>query len=225
MKADLRHRLQIFLDNGQLRHVPTPWQVFQGSLAMAPYVLSPDVTSEPAYRGAGLGHPWLRQPLIASEVGWRHFNIAAGLALSPHALCRHLQFTYHRGMPVWDLQLLNTLPGGLELLEETTQALLQPSTPSERMARRKLGWILLDPDAYLQQFVGPDGWIERSRRLDYPESEEANPRMPGEFVNLVTFLEHCATTYPATWSGCPTIQWPARLVHYFTRWWREAPAM
>lgn len=213
------HRLQHFVQRGEITTIPTRWQVLQGELAMWAYVISPDVTAEDHYDGAVLGHPVLRQPVILSEVGWQHVNIGTGLSLSVHSLCRHLQFTQHRGMPVWDLQLLHCYPDGLTQMRSSTEALRHPKTWMQRMTRAKLDLVVPNADRYLDQFLGSDGWIAMAERYEY--RTEAAEAMPPEYVSLTAFLSDCAERFPATSAEVPLGHWPRRLIRQFTRRWRE----
>lgn len=223
MKRDTRsyrRRLQPFVAAGLLPAVPTRWQILQGELAMAPYVVSTDVTDEWRYRRAPLGHPVLRQPLIFREIGFDHFILGTGMSASAMAVCRHLQFTFHRGMPVWDLQVLQTNAGGLELLEQTTSALLEARTADDRRVRRRLERILPDPETYLRRFVGSDGYVARAAAFDYPEPSRNNPAVPPEYASLVTFMRH-AETYPQHPRDLPLPRWPGHIARLATRRWRE----
>src|SRR6266540_3450077 len=112
-RIPLEQRLRLFLDAGLLRRLPTPWQIRQGELQMVPYVTSTDATAAEGYEGRPFGHPVLRQPLIFSQVGPDHLRIGSGLGCAHESVCTHLELTYHRGMPVFDLQVVQTHPDGL----------------------------------------------------------------------------------------------------------------
>ncbi|MFT5683749.1 MAG: hypothetical protein ACI8RZ_004681 [Myxococcota bacterium] len=189
---NLEQRLHPFLDAGLLTALPTPTQIRQGELEMMLYVISTDVTEEALYAGAPLGHPMLRQPIIASRIGLDHFRIGTGLGAKAISMVRHLQFTIHQDMPVWDLQLLQTHPDGLALLTEETEALLSAATPASASNLRLLRLICPAPEDYLRRFLGDDGWIARAQRLDYAPTPDC---LPAEFASLTGFLTHC-TTHP-----------------------------
>src|SRR5882757_10199953 len=131
--TNLHERLRVFIDAGLLPRVPTSWQIRQGELQMAPYVISSDATAEEGYAGGPLGHPLLRQPLIFSQVGRDHLHIGSALGCAHASLCAHLQLTFHRGMPVFDLQVLQTHPDGLARLRRALEEMVAGST---RLARR-----------------------------------------------------------------------------------------
>src|SRR5260370_31958369 len=134
--TDLEERLRVYLDAGLLRRVPTRFQIRQGELEMTPYVASTDATAEEGYVGARFGHPVLRQPLIFTEVGLDHLALGAALGVKLESLCVHLALTYHRGMPVFDLQAVQTHPDGLARLRAALEEIRSGSTPRGRRRRR-----------------------------------------------------------------------------------------
>lgn len=213
----LQDRLRPFLDAGLLARVPTPAQLRQGAIEMTPYVISTDATDEGGYRPV-TGHPWVRQPLIASQVGIDHFRTGSGLGARLSSLIAHLQLTYHQGMPVFDLQVVQTHPNGLDLLRAAIAdiASVAPVDPVNRRRRRIAHLILRDPDGYYARFLGDEGWIARAARFDYPAPDAEGSRFPPEFFSLVGFLDHCATAFPAEASRSP-----ARIVRLATRRFRE----
>ncbi len=217
----LAQRLRIFVDAGLIPQLPNAWQVAQGEAAMAPWVLSADATFEPRYAGALLGHSWLRQPLIFSQIGLDHLRIGIGLGCQLDSLCKHLHFTFHQGMPLWDLQVVQTYPGGLDTLRMRTEELLADRSPRARRHNRLLRLILPRAADYHDRFLGEDGWIARAARLDYPSPEEAGASMPREFFSLVEFMNH-ASRFPA---AHPWYARPGVLLHQFGRRFREGRPM
>jgi hypothetical protein len=218
---DLRERLRVFLDAGLVTRLPTRWQLRQGELEMAPYVTSTDATAEEGYDGALFGHPVLRQPLIMSQVGPDHLRIGSALGCAAESVCTHLQLTYHRGMPVFDLQVLQTHDGGLQRLRRSLEELDAGATPAARRRLRIARLILKDARAYHAQFLGADGWIARAERLDYATPAEEGSAFPPEFFSLVGFLDHCARAFPATPGELGWRRLPAHLVGLAGRRFRE----
>ncbi len=214
----LAARLQPFVQAGLISTIPTDMQVRQGELQMLPYVISSDATDEHCYAGTPLGHPVVRQPILLGLIGRDHLETGTGLAAKLQSVIRHLHFTYHQGMPVWDLQVIQTHPHGLETLREETEALLNPKTVAQKARRRLLGMILADPDAYLELFLGDAGYIARASRFDYPKPTEEDAAFPAEFFSLVEFINHCALAYPAQ---VPLHKVPARALEVVSRRFRE----
>ncbi len=219
--SELSTRLRVFTDAGLLPRVPTPWQIRQGEIEMAAYVTSTDATAEEGYHGAPLGHPVLRQPLIFSQVGLDHLSIGSALGVAHASLCAHLELTYHRGMPVFDLQAVQTHPDGLARLHESMRQLLEGVTPRARRRRRIARLILADVDGYIASFLGPDGWIARAERLDYASAESEGSAFPPEFFSLVSFLDYCAQAFPARRADIPLIRLPGHLLGLAGRRFRE----
>src|SRR5262245_54495770 len=183
-QPELRERLRVVVEAGRLRHVPNRWQLSQGVVEMAPYVTSTDATAEEGYDGAPLGHPVLRQPLIISQVGPDHFRLGSALGCAHASLCAHLELTFHQGMPVFDLQVVQTHPDGLARLRRSIEELLAEATPRARRRARIARLILKDARAYHESFLGADGWIARAERFDYVTPDGAGSKFPVEFFSL-----------------------------------------
>lgn len=204
-------RMEVFRRAGMVRQVPSPWQVFQGTLEMTPFVLSPDVTAESSYRRSVWAHPWVRQPFLLAHIGLDHFATGSGLKMSLPAICKHLQLTWHDGMPVFDLQVVQTHPDGLATLRRSFEALLEGVTPDARRQNRLARRLFPDPSAYYRQFTEPGGWIDRAEAFDYASAGEEEARIPVEFFSLVGFMEYCATAFPRTPAEVGWARVPAHL--------------
>jgi hypothetical protein len=216
--VDFAARLKIFTDAGLLKHIPTPWQLRQGEWEMTPYVMSTDATDEKYY--TRLGHPVLRQAIILREVGLDHLATGSALGVKLESVCAHLQLTFHVGMPVFDLQVVQTHPNGLERLQVMLEDMANGTTALGQRRRRIATRIFLDPDAYIGRFFGADGWIARAARFDYATPGEADSAFPTEFFSLVGLLEYCATKFPAE----RDVSWPrlpGHLLHLAGRRFRE----
>jgi hypothetical protein len=220
----LAARLRPFLDAGLIRRVPTAWQIRLGQIEMTPYVISTDATAEEGYR-PGFGHPLVRQPIVFSQVGLDHLRTGSALGASLDSLCTHLQLTYHRGMPVFDLQAIQTHAGGLDRLNEAIEDIRAGLTPTGRRRRAITRLILRDPDGYFDRFRGADGWIARARRFDYASAADEGSQFPPEFFSLVGFLDHCAQSFPPAPQPGDWHRAPRRLVALFARRFREGRGM
>ena len=194
--SDLHVRFAPFLGAGLLRRVPTWSQVRQGELAMWSTVISTDVTDESFYAGAPLGHPLLRQPVVLWRCGPDHLRIGTGLGSQLTSVVGHLAFTVHRSMPVWDLQLVQTHPHGLDVLEAEIDGMLLGREARHARAMAQLRWILADSPSYLGQFLGEGGWIDRARRFDYPTAAEAGGAVPERFHAVASFADWSAGAFP-----------------------------
>jgi hypothetical protein len=213
---DLEARLRPFVAAGLLARIPTPAQLRQGELEMTPYVISTDATCEQAYRRP-FGHPLVRQPLIASQVGLDHFRTGSALGARLPSLIAHLQLTYHQGMPVFDLQAVQTHPAGLDHLRGAITDIRWPRTALARRRRRIADLIFRDPDGYFGRFLGPAGWIARAARFDYDGPAAAGSSFPPEFFSLVGLLDYSARAFPDR----PPPRSPSRLVALLSRRFRE----
>lgn len=207
---EIERRIRPFLAAGLVARVPTPWQLVQGTIEMTPYVLSSDATAERRYAGTPFGHPILRQPLIFARVGLDHLRTGPALGAKPGSVCAHLHLTYHQGMPVFDLQVLQTHPDGLARLRARTEELLAGKTVRARRDNRLVALILPRADLYYREFLGTEGWIARAERFDYPSARAEGSSLPEEFFSLTGFLDHCANAFPAAPDAMP---WPRRARH------------
>jgi len=163
---------------------------------MTPFVVSSDVTTEEAYAGAPLGHPWIRQPLIFAHVGLDHLRTGSALGARLRSVCRHVELTYHRGMPVFDLQVIQTHERGLDVLRDSMEELLEDRTARARRQNRTASWILADRKRYYHQFLGPDGYIARAARFDYPTPADEGSVCPPEFFSLPGLMTYAAGLDP-----------------------------
>ncbi|MEW6776619.1 MAG: hypothetical protein AB1405_10025 [Bdellovibrionota bacterium] len=223
-KIDLAKRLRVFTDAGLIQEIPTPWQIEQGELEMLLYVISTDATEEAQYKGAPFGHPVLRQPLIFSQVGRDHLRTGSGLENKFSSVCKHLFLTYHQGMPVFDLQLLQTYPEGLSGFRRFLDEMEENRTARARRLNRIAKLILPDPPAYHARFLGEKGWIARAEAFDYPAAEKEASNFPPEFFSLVGLLNYCAKAYPRERRDVPLARRPAHMAKLFTRRLREGRA-
>ena len=220
----LEQRLRVFLDAGMLSDIPTPWQILQGTVEGMLFVVSSDAVLESRYRGAPFAHPFLRQPLLLLASGRDHARVGPAFDAKFESVCKHLYLTYHWGMPVFDLQVLQTHPDGLARFRARTEELLAGRTRWGRFMRRYQALILPRGDAYLREFLGEDGWIARAERLDYPAPETETSNLPPEFFGLVDFLEHCLR-FPATRAGFAWYRVPGRLLYLMARRFREGGSL
>ena len=197
ISRDPEVRLKVFVQAGLLDRVPTTWQLLQGQIEMAPYVMLPDAGDHERYAGARLGHPLLRTPIVLREIGPDHLRIGHGLHNSAESLYRHLNFVLHQGMPVYDLQLVQTVPDGLEELRRYTTEIEWGTTPERTRQRRRIDLVLPDASEYRRKFIERDGWIDRAARFEYDEDDTVAGFLRLEFTSLIRFVNYCARTFPA----------------------------
>jgi hypothetical protein len=207
-RQQLEERLAVFVEAGLLERIPTRWQIVQGEIEMTPYVISTDATAENGYRDRPIAHPVVRQLLILSHVGPDHLRTGTALGASLESLCAHLVLTFHRGMPTFDLQVIQTHRDGLARLEAAIHETLARSTPRARRRWQIASRLFSDPLAYFDRFLGDDGWIARARRFDYAGPQTEGSAFPPEFYSLVGLLRYCAARFPAHpreigWSHVP----------------------
>ena len=217
----LDERLRIFRDAGLLDRVPTRWQLLQGEIEMTPYVISTDATAEEGYRDHLASKPLPRQLLIFAHVGRDHLRTGSALGARLESICAHLAVTFHRGMPVFDLQVIQTHAGGLARLRAAIEEARAGSTRLGRQRRALATRLFRDPAAYVEQFLGADGWIARAERFDYPQPSSEGSNFPPEFFSLVALAAYCARTFPERPRDVPLLAYPGHLVGLASRRLRE----
>lgn len=193
---DLHDRLRVFVDAGLITRVPSRWQLLQGEIEMTPYVISTEATTEEGYRDHLWSKPLVRQVLIFSHVGRDHVRTGSAPGAKLESVCAHLILTFHRGLPVFDLQVVQTHPRGLVRLRDAIEETLAGSTA---LGRRRLAIatrLFKDPQGYLAQFLGAEGYIARASRFDYPTPDVEGSTFPPEFFSLVTLARYCAESFP-----------------------------
>ena len=188
---------------------------------MAPYVALPDAGDRARYAGAPLGHPLFRTPVVFSEIGLDHFRVGHGLHARSESLYRHLNFVFHEGIPIFDLQLVQTVPEGLEKLRAYTRAIDEGSTRKARWQRRRIDSILPRAHEYRQRFLEPGGWIDRCALFDYPGEADTADFLRPEFTSLVRFANYCARTFPKSASEMKPAEIPAAFFDLATRAFRD----
>jgi len=223
--VSLEQRFSVFVDAGLLQRVPTRWQLLQGEIEMTPYVISTDATAEEGYRAHVPSHPLVRQLLIFAHVGRDHLRTGSALGAKLDSICAHLIVTHHRGMPVFDLQVIQTHERGLERLRNAIEETLAQSTPLGKRRWRLVTTLLEDPVAYLEQFRGDDGWIARAERFDYPSPTEESSKFPPEFWSLVELARYSEARFPARPRDIPLGRLPRHLLHLVGRRAREGRGM
>ena len=188
----LADRLAVFTTAGLLPRVPTRWQLLQGEIEMTPYVVSTDATAEEGYRDHLASHPLVRQVRLFAHVGRDHLRTGSALGAKLESICAHLILTFHRGMPVFDLQVVQTHPGGLARLRAAIAETLDRSTALGRRRRAIADTLFVDPVGYLAQF---DDWIARAERFDYPPPDREGSKFPPEFFSLVALARYSEATF------------------------------
>ena len=216
---DWNIRLKVFRDAGLIHTIPTDWQLLQGQVEMAPFVVFPDSGDQARYEGAPMSHPVVRTPLVFAHVGWEHFRVGHGLQSSCRALLRHLNIVQHEGMPVFDLQLVQTHPNGLQQLRSYLAAVDEGATSARRAERRLVDLVIPDAASYRRKFLEPDGWIDRAARFDY---DEAPAVLRKEFASLVNFVNYCADAFPPRPEDMGAWRNVAQLTRLFTTRFRSA---
>jgi hypothetical protein len=180
-------------------------------------VVSTDATTEEGYRDHLASHPLVRQVRLLAHVGPDHLRTGSALGAKLDSVCAHLILTFHRGMPVFDLQVIQTHDGGLEYLRGAIQEALEESTVRGKRRRAIANALFLDPVAYLEQFLGDDGFIARAARFDYPGPTDEGSNFPREFYSLVDLAAYCASSFPAHPRDLSWVQYPQHVLRLASR--------
>ncbi|MCB9726931.1 MAG: hypothetical protein H6744_06325 [Deltaproteobacteria bacterium] len=205
-------RLAVFVERGLIPRLPTAWQLFCAQVEMIPYVVMADDGDAARYAGAPLGHPLLRTPVVFSQVGRDHLRIGHGLHSTALGVFRHLSYVLHEGYPVYDLQLVQTHPDGLERLRRHLRDVEAATTRAAARERRLVDLVIPEASAYRRRFLEPGGWIDRAAAFDYPDPSALPPFIRHDFSSLVAFANYAADTFPERARDAPLRGVPAQLV-------------
>lgn len=216
--GELQDRLSAFTDAGILREVPTRWQLLQAEIEMTPFVISTDATAEEGYRRNVLGHPLVRQALIFAQVGRDHLRTGSALGARLESICAHLILTFHRGMPVFDLQVIQTHEGGLARLAAAIDEAREGTTSIGRRRRALAHRLFRDPDGYFAQFAD---WIARAASFEYPTPADEGSPFPPEFFSLVALAEYAALRFPARPGDLAWTRYPTHVLGLASRRFRD----
>jgi hypothetical protein len=180
-EAHIEARMGFFRDLGMLEQLPSPWQVKMGTLVMLPVTLSESSRERQMSRRTWMGQVPIRVPLQIL-FNPRQLIIDSGLSHTPRQVVKHLLSVYHEEAFLgFDLQLLQSHPGGLELLDKEAC----------RVVARETRWA-----RYLEKLVGGPGYHAGLSRLAadastgvYPDPLDIDPR----FSSLVCFARYCCS--------------------------------
>ncbi|MCA9610719.1 MAG: hypothetical protein KC619_34225 [Myxococcales bacterium] len=177
----IEERLGFFVRHGMLERLPSRWQVSVGWAAMLPVTLSESERErERSRRGWMAQIP--RRALFQVIYEPRQLWIDTGLSQRPAQIVRHLLSVYHEDAFLgYDLQLLQSHPGGLALLRDEAGKV---ASGHGRWAR------------YLEKVTSWPGYHARLVKLatdaeafHYPDPLDLDRR----FASLVGFATWCTT--------------------------------
>ena len=186
-------RLQFFVDHGDLTELPTSWQLRVGWLAMLPITLSESERERARSRSTVMGQVPIRVPLQILYSP-RQSLPDTGLRQRADQIVKHLLSVYHEDAFLgYDLQLLQSHPGGLALLQ----------AEASRVDLGRSAW-----SRYLKNLVAFPGYHRRlvdlgarAAGFDYPDPLDLDRR----FTTLTGFAQFCL--------GMP--KWPPRSFYGF----------
>ncbi len=170
-------RFAFFVAHGQLEAVPDWRQVLSATVEMLPFAFNETPVERAANRNSLFGYVPLRVPLQLlycpeQAVVWN------GLRCTPQTLVKHLLSSFHEdGVIAYDLQLLQSHPGGLRQLEEAALRVAEGSHPLSTVLSRIAGGY----HAHLAELA------RAAERFEYPV--DLHPR----FSSLLGFGRYCLT--------------------------------
>lgn len=168
-------RFEFFVAQGLLEAVPHPAQVKAATLEMLPFAFNETPIEHAANRRSLWGHIPLRVPLQLLYCP-QQVIVWNGLLASPHVLIKHLLSSFHEdGVIAYDLQLLQSYPGGLEALERAAGEVASGEDPLAPMLSAIAGGY----HAHLAELA------RAAHRFEYP------PDLHPRFSSLVGFGRYC----------------------------------
>lgn len=185
---EIDRRLRALADKGYIEARPTRLQVLFGGLDMLRFVIEP--ASRDYYRQKGISFGfhqllrWLDDPVSLLD--------PTGFLSDRDTIVGHVMQVVHLN-PVYDLQLIQMFPDGLEDFERQVQAMVDGTHPRHAT----IGAIVEDPDyhrrllAYVQRFrrdpeTPPPVRAEQTLRAD-PHFAAAER----QFATLPGFIAYC----------------------------------
>jgi hypothetical protein len=193
--AHIDDRIGWFVRAGRLERVPTPWQVRMGTAVMMPITFSESERERARSRSTLAGQVPIRVPLQVLYAP-RQVLSSSGLELRARDIVRHLLCVYHEDAFLgYDLQLLESHVGGLELLEREAAGVVDRSNALTPLLERVVGW-----PGYHARLVE---LARQARDGEYPDPLDLDPR----FCTLLGFAQFC----------CSLPDWPGREFYWFQR--------
>jgi hypothetical protein len=155
-RREVDRRLRTLAAQGLIRHRPTRAQIFFGGLDMLRFVIEPAARDYYRQRGISFGfHQLLR--VLDDPVSMID---PTGFLSDRDTIVGHVMQVVHLN-PVYDLQLIQMFPDGLEDFERQVQAMVSGTHPR----CRTISAIVEDPGYHV-------------RLLDYVRRYRADPRTP-----------------------------------------------
>jgi hypothetical protein len=205
-RGEIERRLSELERRGLIRARPRPGQIFFGGLDMLRFVIEPAARDYYAQKGISFGfHQLLR--VLDDPVSMID---PTGFLSDRDTIVGHVMQVVHLN-PVYDLQLIQMFPNGLEDFERQVAAMVAGTHPRQRT----IGAIVEDADYH-------------RRLLDYVRRFRSDPNTPPpvraeqtlradatfraaerQFATLPGFIAYCHTL-PARWSELVPRLWRVR---------------
>jgi hypothetical protein len=174
-------RLSFFVKHGMLERLPSAWQVRVGRAVMLPITLSESERERQRSRSTWAGQIPVRVPLQLLYSPQQVFA-DTGLSLAPRHIVSHLLCVYHEDAFLgYDLQLLHSHNGGLELLKREATRVIDGSNRFAPMLRKVVGW----PDYHARLIE----LAAAAQQFEYPDPLDLDRR----FCSLIGFARFCCT--------------------------------
>lgn len=174
-----RSRLEYFAERGMLAELPSAWQLRVGWMAGLPVYLGESERERELSRRTWLGQVPIRAPLQVLYSP-SHLRDPTGLSLPAEAVVRHLLCVFHEDAFLgYDLQLLQSTPGGLSQLREAAHRVATGRDPLAPVLQRMVGG-----SAYHGRLIELAAAAERS---EYPDPLDLDER----FASLLGFVRFC----------------------------------
>jgi hypothetical protein len=196
-RSEVRRRLERLQKLGYMRQIPTPLQMTVGGLDMVRYFISPGAADYYASRGINFTfHQVLRfvdDPVSVVD--------PVGVLSDKDTIIGHLLQVVHAN-PIYDLQLLEMFPDGLDALERATAQMIDGTHPRAI----SIGAIVEDPEyhqrllAYVQRYRKDPATPELRRRAAHARERKAFVLAEETFGTMPGAMRYM-TRLPATWGG------------------------
>ncbi len=185
---EIERRLSVLEAKGWVERRPNRWQLLFGGVDMLRFVIEPAARDYYAQKGISFGfHQLLR--VLDDPVSMLD---PTGFLSDRDTIVGHLMQVVHLN-PIYDLQLMEVFPNGLEDLEQQVLSMVEGTHPR----RQTIGAIVEDPEYhsrlldYVRRYradpdAAPPVRQEQSLRVD-----ERFRRAEQTFATLPGFLRYC----------------------------------
>lgn len=187
-RAEIRRRLETLQGRGYIDRIPNRWQIVFGGLDMLRFVIEPAARDYYEQKGISFNFHqllrWLDDPVSVID--------PTGFMSERDTIIGHIMQVVHLN-PIYDLQLLEMFPDGLDSLEHQVEQMLAGTHPRQHT----IGAIVEDPDYharlldYLRRYRSDPDTAQLVREEQSLRDDAAFAAAERTFATLPGFIRYC----------------------------------